>query len=145
MLHNITRSKDKQAIKFGQLREWNVKNIFLQKLCRKWGRETSSRPLFLFLNVLFKVKTNGHDLRFNIFWKTWTWTYNKNKLYNILCCWSRDVLNFHILWKSLGLAFPPHFVYDFSRKIFLILYSTNWSSFIVWLFHCFISFPLVLC
>ena len=33
----------------------------------------------------------------------------------------------------LGLVSPPHFVYDFSRKIFFMLYSINWPRFIVWL------------
>ena len=33
---------------------------------------------------------------------------------------------------GLGLVSPPRFLYDFSR-IFLILYSINWQSFIVWL------------
>ena len=33
---------------------------------------------------------------------------------------------------GLGLVSPPRFLYDFSR-IFLILYSMNWQSFIVWL------------
>ena len=28
---------------------------------------------------------------------------------------------------------PPNFVYDFSRKMFLMLYSINWPNFIVWL------------
>ena len=44
---NISRNKGNQAMKFGQLIKYSVKNIFLQKLCRKWGKETSSRPLFL--------------------------------------------------------------------------------------------------
>ena len=35
ILPNISRSKDNQAIKFGQLMKCNVRNIFLQKLCRK--------------------------------------------------------------------------------------------------------------
>ena len=48
ILPNISQSKDKQAIKFGQLIEYNKRNISFQKLCRKWGRETSSRPLFIF-------------------------------------------------------------------------------------------------
>ena len=46
ILPNISRSKDKEGIKFGQLIEYNLKKIFLQKSCRKWGRETRSRPLF---------------------------------------------------------------------------------------------------
>ena len=34
-LPNISESKGKQTIKFGQLIEYNKRNIFLQKLCRK--------------------------------------------------------------------------------------------------------------
>ena len=52
ILPNISRSKSNQAIKFGQLIEYNVRYSFLQKLCKKWGRETSSRPLY-FLKKLF--------------------------------------------------------------------------------------------
>ena len=29
--------------------------------------------------------------------------------------------------------FPPHFVYDFPRKMFHIMYYINWPNFIVWL------------
>ena len=47
ILPNISQSKEDQTMKFGQLLEYNKRNIFLQKLCRKWGKETSSRP-FLF-------------------------------------------------------------------------------------------------
>ena len=45
ILPNISQSKGNQTTKFGQLIEYNKRNIFLQILCRKWGRETSSRPL----------------------------------------------------------------------------------------------------
>ena len=48
ILPNISDSKGEQTMKFGQLLEYNKRNIFLQKLCRKWGKETSSRPLFIF-------------------------------------------------------------------------------------------------
>ena len=33
--------------------------------------------------------------------------------------------------KRPGPIFPPHFMYDFSRKIFLMLYSVNWLNFFV--------------
>ena len=33
------------------------------------------------------------------------------------------MLNFDILEKGLGIVSPPHFVYDFPRKVFLMLYS----------------------
>ena len=35
------------------------------------------------------------------------------------------MLNFDALEKGLGIVSPPHFVYDFSRKMFLILHSIN--------------------
>ena len=35
------------------------------------------------------------------------------------------MLNFDFLEKGLGIVSPPHTAYDFSRKIFLMLYSIN--------------------
>ena len=35
ILPNISQSKGNQTMKFGQLIEYNKRNIFLQKLCRK--------------------------------------------------------------------------------------------------------------
>ena len=43
---NISKSKDNETTKFDQLKEYNVRNVFLQTSCRKKGRETSSRPPF---------------------------------------------------------------------------------------------------
>ena len=47
ILPNISRSKDNQAMKFGQVIEYNKRNISHEKSSRRWGRESSSRPLFL--------------------------------------------------------------------------------------------------
>ena len=47
ILPNISQSKGNQRNKFGQLIEHKERNIFLQKLCRKYGWVTSSRPLFI--------------------------------------------------------------------------------------------------
>ena len=44
----------------------------------------------------------------------------QNKIYKILEYWSRDMLNFVFLEKSLGTVSPPNFVYGFSKKMFLI-------------------------
>ena len=44
VLPNILRNKDNQAMKFGQLREYNMKNNFLKKPYTKCGEETSPRP-----------------------------------------------------------------------------------------------------
>ena len=78
ILSNILRSKGKQTIKFGQAIKYNVRNISLQKSCRRSGRETSFRPLFLkkVLYIIFLKVTRQH-LSFNIFCWSLTWTYNK--------------------------------------------------------------------
>ena len=43
------------------------------------------------------------------------------------------MLNFVFLDKGLRIVSPAYFVYDFSTKMFLMLYSINWPNFIVWL------------
>ena len=48
ILLNISQSKGNQTIKSGQIIKYNKRHIFLQKLCGKWGRETSFRSLFVF-------------------------------------------------------------------------------------------------
>ena len=43
ILPNISRSKGNQTMKFGQLIEYNMRNIFLEKSYTKCGGETSPR------------------------------------------------------------------------------------------------------
>ena len=121
-------------MKSGQLIECSNINIFLQKSCRKWGRETTSKPLFFLKKLSLKERH---------FVCSFPWlyyisialrlAYNKNNLYKTSDHWSRDILNFDFLEKDLGIVSPPHFVYDFSTKMFLMLCSINWPNFIVWL------------
>ena len=40
ILANISRNKDNQAMKFGQLIEYNMRNIFVEKSYTKCGGET---------------------------------------------------------------------------------------------------------
>ena len=128
---NISQSKDNQAMKFGQLIEYNKRNSFLQKLCRKWDKENSSRSLFIFWKSLIWGKSKWSAAQFRYISTVLSLPYNKNKLYETLDYWSRDMLNFHCSEKGPGLVSPPHFVYDFSRKMFLMLHSINWLNFIV--------------
>ena len=44
ILANISRSLGNQTMKFGQLIECNMRNIFLAKTYTKCGGETSPRP-----------------------------------------------------------------------------------------------------
>ena len=43
------------------------------------------------------------------------------------------MLNFDFLEKGLGILSLPRFLYEFLRKMFLMLYSINWPIFIAWL------------
>ena len=45
ILPNISRSKGNQTMKFDQLIEYNIRNIFLEKSYTKYGGETSLRPI----------------------------------------------------------------------------------------------------
>ena len=44
-LPNISRSKGNQTMKFGQLIEYNMRNIFVEKSYTKCVGETTPRPL----------------------------------------------------------------------------------------------------
>ena len=82
ILPNISRNTGNQAMKFGQLIKYIMRNIFLQGLCRKRG----GRLVPNLKKKRFKVKERNQPLSFNIFWQTSSWRYNKNKLYNISDC-----------------------------------------------------------
>ena len=68
ILLNIFQIKGNQTMNFGQLIEYNERKIFLQKSCKKGGRETSSRLLFVFSEKrYYKAKVDGLQLGFTIF------------------------------------------------------------------------------
>ena len=45
ILPNISKSKGNQSMKFGQLIEYNMRNVFVEKSYTKWDEETIPRPL----------------------------------------------------------------------------------------------------
>ena len=45
ILPNISRNNGNQTMKFGQLIEYNMRNIFFEKLYTKYAGETIRRPL----------------------------------------------------------------------------------------------------
>ena len=52
ILPNISQSKGNETVKFGQLIGYNKRDILLQKLWRKWAKESSSIPLSFFYKSL---------------------------------------------------------------------------------------------
>ena len=94
-----------------------MRNIFLEKTFTKSCRESVPRPFpkkFAFIVCQFEdyrdiLKLSCRPLASasnNFFWKT---------------------------KRALELVSLRHFLYDFWRKIFLLLYSYSWSNFIIWL------------
>ena len=67
ILLKISCNKDNQAMKSDELIEYNKRNIFHQKSCRKWDRETSSRTLCVLKKPLYKVRRSGLWLVCTIF------------------------------------------------------------------------------
>ena len=68
ILPNISRSKDNQTMKFGQIIEYNMSKHILQKSCRKENEAGRLVPdLFLFFEkALYEVKASGLQFSFNI-------------------------------------------------------------------------------
>ena len=58
----MSRSKGNQAIKFGQLIECNMRNIFIEKSYTRCGVETSPRPFStkskLSISLAYQSKTS---------------------------------------------------------------------------------------
>ena len=109
-----------------------ILSLKIKKLSRKWGRETSSRTFF-FSKSFISDRSKWSSTWFHYISIALKLAYNRKNLFKTLPYWSRDMLNFDFLDKGLGIVFLPHFVYDFSTKMFLMLYSINWPNFIAWL------------
>ena len=90
-------------MKLGQLIEYNKRNIFLEKLCRKWSRKTSSRPLLFKKNALHEVKASDLQLSFNIFRLPWTWDTIRKMFVMVHCInWTSFIVWLPLLLKILG-------------------------------------------
>ena len=106
VLPNISQSKGNQTMKFGHLIEYNNINIFLQKLCEKWGRETSFRPLFIFFKKINRRWKQMVCSLISFLLIALNLSHNKSKLYKTLEYWSTDMLNFNFSEIDLGLVSP---------------------------------------
>ena len=95
---NISRSKNDETIKFGQL----MKNIILQKSYRKYGKATTSRTLSVFIKSSTRGKTKCSLACFQYVSIALNLAYNKNKLYWLLI--QICILNFDFLEKGLVLC-----------------------------------------
>ena len=112
-------------MQFGELIEYKMRTIFFfEKSCSKSDAESIPRPfskLTIFLKIFMQLVFIACQV----------------EGYQIILKWSCRPLAFisykHFLKTKgcLELLSLPHFLHDFWRKIFLQLYSINWSDFIV--------------
>ena len=120
-------------MKSDQLREYNKRNIFLEKSYTKCGGGTISAPFFkksklrISLNkcskVLYSLFLFYSKLRaIQIYWN--------QAAYHLLLS---HIKLFYKNKKGLNLFSLPHFPHDLWRNIFLLLYSVNYPNFIGWL------------
>ena len=114
--------------------ECNMGNIFLEKSYTKCGGEISPRPFSEKIELTISLDQWSKVL-YNLFL-----LHGKIKGYqNILkqSSWplalSPHIKLFEKIKRGLELVSLLHFPHNFSRKIFLLLYSINWPNFIVWL------------
>ena len=110
-------------------------NLFRQSLTLSWRRLLSYRNQSIDLRRSIDLQSKSMDWflydnglrheRVNL-------SYSENKLFKTLNYYSRDMLNFYFLEKGLGIVSTPHFVHDFFKKMFLMLYSINGPNLIAW-------------
>ena len=62
ILPNTSRNKGNQAMKFGQLIDYNMRNNFIKKLYAKCGGETSTRSKILYSVFLLYVKLRATEI-----------------------------------------------------------------------------------
>ena len=122
-------------MKRGQLIKYSGEILFFKNYAKNEAWRLVPDLFLLFKKALYNIKASGPHFSFHIFWWVSTWAWNKNKFITFQTV-NSEVLqkgqNLQNLWKDLGLDLP-HLVYDFSRKMFLMLYSINWLNFCVWL------------
>ena len=93
----------------GQLIEYNKRNIVFQKLCRKWGRKTSSSHRFIFWKSLIWGESKRSAAKFRYISIALNLLYNKSQLYKILDYWS-------FFRKRPGTSFSTTFCVWFLKK-----------------------------
>ena len=101
MLLNYSESKGNQAMTFVQLIKYNMRNICLQKSSKIEAGKLVPEPFSFFKKALYKVKTSGKYLNFNIFWQTTTQPHNKNRLYVKFQAVDSDICCFVIFYKRV--------------------------------------------
>ena len=101
-----------------------MRKTFLQKLCRKSCTETRSKPPFS------KRKKRLDDIFIDLDLDTHHHSKTNCIIFQIV---DPEPMLILIFCKGSGTSFFTIFVHDFLRRMFPMLYSTNWTNFTAWL------------
>ena len=122
-IYNVTcwtANKANHAIKFGQLIKYCVRNIFLQKSCSKWGRETSSILLFVFLKKFYiRYKQVVSTLVLICFIRPRFGQTIKTNFISLHTVYP-EICSILIFYKGSGTSFSKTFCVSFFKKIFIL-------------------------
>ena len=107
-------------MEFGQLTEHDKRNIYFRKSRRKWGRNTSSKPLYLFEKSFIWGKSKCSAAYFQ---------------YNLITLNLEIMLNFDFLEKGAGNSFSTTFcVWILKKNVSHVKFYQLTK------FHCLIAF-----
>ena len=122
ILPNIPKGKGNQTMKFGQLVEYNIRNIFFEKLYAKCDGEATTRPFYKKSKLSVSL-----DQQFQMLFLLYVQVYQnilKPRSWQIDFTWHKPFLKN----KGLELVSLSRFLHDILRKIFLTLYSgDSWN------------------
>ena len=129
---NISKSKGSQTMKFDQLIEYNVRNIFLEKSYINWGGKTSPRPFSKKLKLSISL-----DQQPKVLYSLFILYVQVKGYQNTLkpTCRPLAFTSCNAFAKNKGspkLVSLPYYLHVFLKNISHV-YSINWPNFIVWL------------
>ena len=132
ILPNISKTEGSERMKLGQLVEYNIRNIFLEKSSAKCGVENIPRSFSTTLSISLDQWSKVLCSLFLLHAKLWA-----IEILLKLSCRPFAFNSCRVFLKKtkrrLELVSLPHFMHDFWRKIFLLLYCINWPNFNFWL------------
>ena len=128
-LPNISRSAVNQTMKFGLLINYNMRNIFLWKSYTKCGAEISPEPFY----EKWKLSRSRDQLaKISIyFYCIPYWGLSKYIKVGYMPLAFTSYEAFQKPKRGLGLVSLPYILHNFWRKMFLLVCSINWPTFIL--------------
>ena len=96
-----------KATKQGNMANWNMEMFFFKNHEENEIRRLL-QDLIYFLKRLYMRREQLGEAYIQYILRALNLAYNKIKLYRTLDHWSRDMLNFDFLEKSLGIGSPAH-------------------------------------